>query len=153
MSASPSVRSPGYSISSEVISSVALHGAVDGEEVLALHVRRELADTEFLGERQDTVLRRTNPLAAHLDHGAALECVVQETPADAIASLQDEDRKTGPHHPCPAALYSLQPCLPLEPFLTNAIYTLYMLSLKVRAMNSTSSSPRIKGGERVSTLL
>jgi hypothetical protein len=42
---------------------------------------------------------------------------------------------------------------PLEPFLTNAVYTLYMLSLKVRAMNSTSSSPTIKGGERVSTLL
>jgi hypothetical protein len=39
------------------------------------------------------------------------------------------------------------------PHAVDAVYTLCMLSLKVRAMNSTSSSPIIRGGERVSTLL
>jgi hypothetical protein len=71
----------------EVVTAVALHFAVHGEEVLALHVCREQADAELLGERQDTLLRRTDPLAAQLDHGAVLERVVQEAPADPIAGL------------------------------------------------------------------
>jgi hypothetical protein len=79
----------------EVVPSVALHGAVHSEEVLAFDIGREQADAELPGERQDAVLGRTDPLPAQLDHGAALERVVQEAPADPVTGLQDEDRKTG----------------------------------------------------------
>ena len=76
----------------EIFTTVALHLAVHGEEVLAFHVGREEANAEFLGERQDAVLGRADPLPAELDHGPVGQCVVQEPSADAVAGLQDENR-------------------------------------------------------------
>jgi hypothetical protein len=79
----------------EVVPSVALHLAIDGEEVLAFYLGWEHANAELPGERQDAVLGRTDPLPAQLDHSAALERVVQEAPADPVTGLQHEDRETG----------------------------------------------------------
>ena len=47
------------------------------------------------GERQDAVLRRADPLPADLDYSTALECVVENAPADTIAGLQHNHRKPG----------------------------------------------------------
>jgi hypothetical protein len=60
--------------------------------VLAVDVGREQPEAEILGERQDAVLGRTDPLPAELDHGAVFERVVKEPSADAVAGLQNEDR-------------------------------------------------------------
>ena len=76
----------------EVLPTVALHATVHGQEVLALDVGREQPEAEILGERQDAVLGWPDPLPAELDHGAVGQRVVQESSADAVACLQDEDR-------------------------------------------------------------
>ena len=79
----------------EVVPAIALDVAAYGEEVLAFHVCREEANAEFLGEHQDAILRRADPLPANLDYSTALECVVQDAPAHPVAGLQYEARKTG----------------------------------------------------------
>jgi hypothetical protein len=71
----------------EVVPNVAFHGATHGQEVLAFHVCWEQADAELVGERQDAILDRSDPLAAHFDHGAALERVVEDAATDAVAGL------------------------------------------------------------------
>jgi hypothetical protein len=60
--------------------------------VLAVDVGREQPEAEILGKRQDAVLGRPDPLPAELDHGPVGQRVVQESTADAVAGLQDEDR-------------------------------------------------------------
>ena len=79
----------------EVVSSVAFHSATHGQEVLAFHERGVQTHRQLLGEGKDAVLGGTHPLPADLDHGSALERVVQDAPADPVAGLQDEDRKVG----------------------------------------------------------
>jgi hypothetical protein len=81
----------------EVVPAIALDVAAYGEEVLAFHVRREEANAEFLGERQDAILRRADPLPANLDYRTVRERVVQDAPADAVSGLQQKDRKSGCH--------------------------------------------------------
>src|ERR687893_507721 len=79
----------------EVVPSIALHLAIHSEEVLAFYIGWEHDNAELPGEHQDVILSRTDPLPAQLDHGAALERVVQEAPADPVTGLQHEDRATG----------------------------------------------------------
>ena len=55
-------------------------------------VGRKQPEAEFLGERQDAVLGRPDPLPAELDHGPVGQRVVKEPSTDAVAGLQDEDR-------------------------------------------------------------
>src|ERR671920_1469531 len=77
----------------DVVPAVALHMTVYGEEVLAFYVRWEEVDVEFLGERQDAILGRTDPLSADLDYNTIGQCVVEDAPADSIAGFQNHHRK------------------------------------------------------------
>ena len=65
--------------------------AVDAQEVIALLIGREGGEPELVGERQDAVLGRADPLPAELDDRAVGEGVVERAPAHPVASLQHDD--------------------------------------------------------------
>jgi hypothetical protein len=70
---------------------VSAQAAIQQEQVVALAVRRKRLHADIAGERGDPVLRRTDPLAAHLEHLSAADGGVQRPPADAVPSLEDHD--------------------------------------------------------------
>ena len=62
------------------------------EDALAVVVGGEEREAELLGQGAHPVLRRSDPLAAELHQRAVRERVVEDAPADAIASLEHDDR-------------------------------------------------------------
>ena len=81
----------------------------EAEQVLTLVVGGEGVDPEVDGEPLDPVLRRPDPLAAHLDHHAVIQLPVHDPAADAVARLDDDDltpagkqrlRRAEPRQPC-----------------------------------------------------
>jgi hypothetical protein len=70
-----------------------VHGAVArGVDVVALDVLLERLGADLVGQRQDVVLGRADERAARLDDRPVLEPVVQQSAADPVAGLDDEDR-------------------------------------------------------------
>jgi hypothetical protein len=67
---------------------------VELENALAVIVGREQRKVEIVRERAHAMLGRTDPLAAELHHRAIRERVVEQPPADAVASLEHHDRTT-----------------------------------------------------------
>jgi hypothetical protein len=99
--------------------------------MVALDVGREQSDAEVLGERQDSVLGGSDPLAAHFDHNTTLKPVVQDAPADTVAGLQYGNRKPGsqqvargdqpgPHHGDVNLATAKANTLHCQPFLLSA---------------------------------
>ena len=71
---------------------VAAQAAAVLHDVVALAVCREGVDAELLGQRGEPVLRRADPLPAHLHDLAVADVVVVHAPADTVACLHDNDR-------------------------------------------------------------
>ena len=65
------------------------------DHVLALPVGGEGLDAELGGQRGQAVLRRADPLGAHLDDVPAADVLVQDPPADAVAGLHDDHGGAG----------------------------------------------------------
>ena len=70
-----------------IVPRVAADAAPVLEQVVALGVRGERLHAELAGERGEPVLRRPDPLAAHLDDLAVADVVVEEAAAHPVAGL------------------------------------------------------------------
>ena len=67
------------------------------EDVASLVVRRVRGDAEGAGEGEHAVLARADPLATDLHDLAVGQRVVERSPADTVAGLEDEDGRAGGH--------------------------------------------------------
>ena len=66
--------------------------ALELDHVLTGRVGGEGLDVQLPSQRRDPVLSRADPLAADLNHLAIADRLVQQSPADALAGLEHQDR-------------------------------------------------------------